>query len=109
MKLGLKEIGAVAALATAGCTSPDLEDNKNETHPVCAVPDASSDTITEERVKAIITECATVNVQEQSRIVSEYPYAGSGAVAAAVFDIATDAGKQAEKACLALHGLDNSE
>lgn len=108
MKLGIKEIGVVAALVTAGCTSPDLEDNKNETHPVCAVsdiPDAHSDTITEEMVKAVRTECATINVQKQNQFISEFPHEIRGNVGAGYFKLAESAGNQAEQECLNLRGL----
>ena len=110
MKLGLKEIGAVVALATAGCTSPDLEDSKNETHPVCAVsdiPDAHSDTITEEMVKAVRTACATVNLLKQSQFISEFPYELRGNVIYSHFELVESAGEQAEGKCLKFHGLDD--
>lgn len=105
----------VAALATAGCTSPTPEDARDEAHPVCAVsdipgiPDTHSDTITEEMVKIVRTACATINVQKQNQFISEFPYEIRGDVGAGYFKLAESAGEEAEKKCLALNGLDNGD
>lgn len=104
MKLGLKEIGAVAALATAGCTSPIPEDAKYETpHPVCAVPDAHRDTITEEMVESIRKRCAQIGRDERGRVFDNCGWWGGSS--GSMQDAANQAAQKVEKECLALHGL----
>lgn len=105
MRLGLKEVAVAAALATTGCTSPDLEDAKQEVHPVSAVSDVHGDVITEETVKAVRTACATANVQEQNNFMGEFSFKAHWKVTVGYLELAGSAGKQAEKECLALHGL----
>lgn len=96
MKLGLREIGTVAALAAAGCTSATPEDAKNEAHPVCAVPDVRSEVITERMVAGIRARCSQEANAVVGRLSSEWMGFGS---------MTNRTTAEIEEECLALHGL----
>lgn len=103
MKLGLREIGAVAALATAGCTP---EDAKNEAHPVYAVPDVHSDTITEEMVENTRQKCFAAAVR--NAVVFGATMVQAGADRELALDMFESAKDKSEAECLALHGLEGN-
>lgn len=100
MKLGLKEIGVVATLATVGCAvdKPTTAISRRQYEPF-------PDVITEETVKAVRTACATANVQEQNMLTPASPPEIHGDSGYAYLKFAEHAGKRVEEKCLALHGL----
>lgn len=102
MKLGLKEIGTVAALATASCAMDK---------PTTAISrrqyDAFPDTITEKTVADIRKRCADVGDDEGRRVFDKF--ADWGGSLSGVINIANSAGEKAKKECLALHGLGEAD
>lgn len=102
MKLGLKEIGTVVALATAGCAidKPTTAISRRQY-------DAFPDTITEKTIADIRKSCAKVGDDEGRRVFREF--ADCGVSLSGVINIANSAGEKAKKDCLALHGLNEAE
>ncbi len=105
MELGLKEIGIVVALATAGCTSPNPEDARDETHPVYAVSDVHGDTITDETVADVRKKCrreATEKAISASGIMEKPIIAGGEQALLVSYEQERD---RSEAECLALNGV----
>ncbi|MEK7171570.1 MAG: hypothetical protein AAB739_01545 [Patescibacteria group bacterium] len=98
----LKEIIVLSAVGcSAVCTPPNPEDAKNEAHPVCAVADVHSDTITEGMVEGIRKRCSDVRLEATSKYLRTHPNGviGSG------LDRAGEQGIKDEEKCLVMHGL----
>ncbi|MBI4994388.1 hypothetical protein HZC21_01935 [Candidatus Peregrinibacteria bacterium] len=108
--MGLKELIVLSTVGCSamagGCTSPDREDAKNETHPVGVVSDAP-DTITEEMVAAVRERCRRIGDDvfqtESGNRCGPESYYGSKLERAAL------EGWKAERQCLDLYGLNNDD
>ena len=104
----LKDFIVISAVGCSeiagGCTSPNPEDAKNETHPVCAVPDVRGDTITWEMVAVIRDKCSGVG-NEVFRKESGYEDGPNESTFKSKIESAISKAGKAEQQCLDLHGL----
>lgn len=101
MKLGLKEIGTVVALATAGCAMDKPTTAISRRQYVDFSDAVARDTITEETIEGIRKRCAGVRLNVMAEFLRCQQDGFTGSEEAAAFR----KGMDDEEKCLAMHGL----